>query len=617
MIVARENQQFSTESSVTSMSSSSCSSSMSSLEFNRTIQIEPPSIIQIKVPENPNSAAAMKQLDTPDHQSLDFYDIVKDSMHREAKGLSVKTVSKDEKKGRVLKHIDSPRPLQPPKSVHKGAMVTNEPFHILAKSHAPWDSPRLSYDERNTQDTFKYATKHKELPRLSLDSRERPIKGINEGTKSNNLLKGPQKGYVVKQLQESETSKRPSSVVAKLMGLEAFPAGWTQTCDTPVRSSVSPWTSNENTLHESKSEASSTNVKPYSQWRQLDASQGSQLHASKGSESSIKASNPSISVYGEIEKRMADLEFKNSGKDLRALKQILDAMQRYKDSLDIARDQASNSLSDNRNNSSFSVSSKVQSPRIRQKEPTSSVTSEKSNSTKGSKLPIVIMKQVKVTRQTNNHNPGSTEMQIHGKSGKFVPGSHTNERMFDKLNRQKAKGTGPTSRHHKDPFSQPFHSADKSNKMGTSKLMQSSKVPQVISRESTTNSSNAAETRSPRLQKKFGLERPSPPTSPSSGSSTNRRQHNRQSLEVTSPSTTPRQKFSTLQERNEHFSEINCQRRHFKHEVDVISTDFDSNRSMDSHSDIEVIHVDHSEKNNSTSIHLNSLHHNVSISSSQ
>lgn len=616
MIIARENQQFSTESSVTSMSSSSCSSSMSSLEFNRTIQIEPPTIIQIKVPENSYSAEATKQLDTPDHQSLDFYDIVKDSMHREAKVLSVKTVSKEEKKGRVLKHIDSPRPLQPPKFVNKGNMVTNEPFHILAKSHTPWDSPRLSYDGREIQDTFKYATKHKELPRLSLDSRERSIKGINDGTKSNNLLKGPHKGYGVKQLQESETSKRPSSVVAKLMGLEAFPAGWTQTCDTPLRSSVSPKTRNDNTLLESKSEASITNVKPYSQWKQLDASQGSQLQASKGSESSIKASNLSISVYGEIEKRMADLEFKNSGKDLRALKQILDAMQRYKDSLDIARDQASNSSSDNRSNSSFSVSSKEQSPRIRQKDLTS-VTAEKSNSTKGSKLPIVIMKQAKVTRQTNKHNPGSTEMQIQGKSGKFVTGSHTNERMFDKLNRQKAKGIGPTSRHHKDPFSQPFHSADKGNKMGTSKLMQSTKVPQVINRESITNSSNTAETRSPRLQKKFGLERPSPPTSPSSGFSTNRRQHNRQSLEVTSPSTTPRQKFSTMQERNEHFSEISCQRRDFKHEVDVISTDFDSNISMDSHSDIEVIHVDHSEKNNSTCIHLNGLHQNVSISSSQ
>ncbi|KAJ1382323.1 DUF3741-associated sequence motif [Sesbania bispinosa] len=590
--VARENQQFSTESSGTSMSSSSCSSSMSSLDFNRTIQIEPPSIIQIKIPENSNSGAAMKQPSKPRHESLDFYDIVKESMHRDAhsQGLSVKTVAKEEKKGRILKHIDSPRPLQAPKSVNTGVMVA-------------WDSPRLSYDGRDIQDTFKSATKHKELPRLSLDSREGSIKSFKEGTKSRNLLKGPEKGYggsstMLKQLQEPETSKRPSSVVAKLMGLESFPES-TQTCDTPQgisgcttnknetfagsrisdeykqhQSSVSPRTTKGSTLLQSRRDASITNVTPHSRfsleptpWRQTDTSQGSQLQASQRNESSTRASNPSLSVYGEIEKRMADLEFKKSGKDLRALKQILEAMQRYKESL------ASNSPSD----STLSESSKVQSPRIRQKDPTSA-TVEMSNSTQGNKSPIVIMKPAKVARKTNNS--ASTEMSIHGKSGpnKFCPGSPTNRILVDKLDRQTAKDS-PTMRH-------------------------SSKVPQVINGENSTNSSNIAETRSPRLQKKFGLERRSPPTSPSSDSSSNRRQHNRQSVELSSPSTTPRQKFSTLQDRNERFSEISYQRMNFKNEVDVILPDFDSMRSIDSHSDIEAIHIDHSEKINSNSIQL-------------
>ena len=220
---ARENQQFSTESSGTSMTSSSRSSSMSSLEFNRTIQIEPPPINQMKIPENSNSGAAMKQ-GSQGHQPLDFYDIVKESMHRDVHGLSVKTVAKEEKKGRILKYIDSPRPLEPSKFVNTGVMVA-------------WDSPRLSYDGRDTQDTFKSATKPKELPRLSLDSRQGSIKSFNEGTKSRSLLKGPQKGYgssSTMQLQEPETSRRPSSVVAKLMGLEAFP-DCTETCDTPPR----------------------------------------------------------------------------------------------------------------------------------------------------------------------------------------------------------------------------------------------------------------------------------------------------------------------------------------------------------------------------------------------
>ncbi|KAL4316192.1 hypothetical protein HN51_070139 [Arachis hypogaea] len=160
--VARENQQFSTESSGTSNSSSSCSSSMSSLEFNRTI------LCQIKIQENSNPEA------------------------REPRGLSVKTATKEKKKGRILKHIDSPRPLQLPKSVNSRGIITNEPLHNLAKSWGrPWDSPRRSYDEREMQQLLK----HKEIPRLSLDSREGSNKSYSEATRSQNLMKGAERGY--------------------------------------------------------------------------------------------------------------------------------------------------------------------------------------------------------------------------------------------------------------------------------------------------------------------------------------------------------------------------------------------------------------------------------------
>ena len=593
----------------------------------------------------------MQKLDNPGQQSLDFYDIVKDSMHREAQVLSVKTLPKEQKKGQThtLKHIDSPRPLQSHKSVNAGVMVSNEALHNLAKyKKTPWDSPRLSYDGREIQDTFKTATKHKELPRLSLDSREGSVRGFHEGNKSRNLLKGPQKGYVrnsstmLNQLQEPETSKRSSSVVAKLMGLEALP-DCTQTCETPPRrttscsnnknellarsrtsddykqhrSSVSPRTCQGSTLPQSRRADSITNATPYSRfalesspWRQPDASQTSQLQVSKGGESDAEGSKSSLSVYGEIEKRLAELEFQKSGKDLRALKQILEAMQRYKDSFDNASDQASNSPSYNRNNSSLNQRSKVQSPRIRQKDPTS-VTTEMSNTSQGSELPIVIMKPAKVTRKANNP---STEMSMHGKSGlsKCSPSNPTNGRLVGK---QTSKGISSTIRNVKDPLSQPIHSADKSNNMRTSKSMQSLKVPQDSNGENT-NSGNVTVTGSPRVQKKFGLERRSLPSSPSSDSSINRRQQNRNSVELSSsPSKTPRQKFSTLQERNECFSEISCHWRDFKHRVNVISPDFDSKRRLATHSDIEVIHIDQSGNIDSTSIQLSRLNQNVSVSS--
>ncbi|CAL5186010.1 unnamed protein product [Lathyrus oleraceus] len=497
--VARENQQSSTESSSgTSMFSSSCSSSMSSLEFNRTIQIEPPpSITQMKIHENSSSEAAVKQRD----KSLDFHEIVKDSMLIDSQRLSVKTMAKQEKKSRVLKNVDSPRPM------------------------TAWDSPRLSYDGRDLQSALKSATKFKELPRLSLDSKERSIKSFNEGTKTRNLLKGPQKACggsnaIGKQIEEPESAKRPSSVVAKLMGIEAFP-DWSETCD-------SCNTDKSETFIGSRKDGSITNVTPY-------------LQFSKSSESSTKASNRSLSVYGEIEKRMADLEFKKSGKDLRALKQILEAMHRYKESIDITSDQASNSPYDNRSNSSVSESLSVQSPRTRQKNPTS-IAVERLNSTQGSKSPIVIMKPGKVARKTNSSS--STESSIPGKSSS------------NKVYRGDVMNVKDTR--------------DKCNKI-TSKLIQSSKVPRVVIAENNTSSSMMAETRSPRLQKKFGLERRSPPTSPSSDISGNRRQQNKQSTELSSPSKTSRQKFSTSKERNESFSEIGYQRRDFK-QVEAVSS---------------------------------------------
>ncbi|CAJ1947132.1 unnamed protein product [Sphenostylis stenocarpa] len=588
--VAGENQQFSTESSGTSMSSSSRSSSMSSLEFSRTIQIDPPPFSPMKIPENSNSEVSMKQHGNQGPQSLDFYDIVKESMHRDVQGLSVKIAAKEDKKGRILKYIDSPRPLEPPK-----------PVNMVA-----WDSPRLSYDGRDAQDTLKSAIKPKELPRLSLDSREGSIKSFNEGTKCRGLLKGPQKGCgssgtMLKQLQEPETSRRSSGVVVRLMGLEAFPDS-AETYDPPPRistnndeykqhqSAASLRTMEGSTLFQFRRDASIMNVTPYSRfsleptpWRQPEASQGSPLQTPKRSESSAKASNLSLSVYGEIEKRIADLEFKNSGKDLRALKQILDAMQRYKESLDTTRDQASNSLSDNRSNSSLSESSIVKSPRIRQKDPTSS-TIEMSNSTQGSKSPIFIMKPAKATRK--NISPASTEMTCQGKSSpsKFGPANPANGIMGDKLDRKTGKGISPAIRPAKDSIGQSFPPVDKSNnKMRTSKLMESQKGPQAIDGENATNSSNTAQAKSPRLQKKFGLERRSPTTSLSSDSSSNRRHHNRQSVELSSQSTTPRQKSS----------EIKNQRGGFKHEVDV-----------------EVMHIDHSDRIKSNSIQLKGMNQN-------
>jgi len=598
--IAKEKQQFSTESSVTSVSSSSCSSSMTSYEFHRIITTESSSTRQIQISRNPHSKVSTKQDDTKIQQSLDFYDIVKDSMHREAKGLYVKTLAKQEKNGHgyaLNQHIDSPRPI----------VVSKEPLHALSKSKkAHWDSPRLSYD------ALKSTTRYKELPRLSLDSKQGSIRGIDGGNKARNLSNGLQRGYernsstMLNKIQEPETSKRSSSVVAKLMGLEALPDS-TQTCRTSVCSTdkneiiARTSTSDEYKKHQSsvsprnrRDDNSTTNVKPYSQftlepmtpWKQPDADQNSLLQdSSKLSDSNVKASKPSLSVYGEIEKRLAELEFKKSGKDLRTLKQILEAMQRFTDSSSDTRS----------NNPSLSENSKVQSPRTQQKDlPSAFVMVEPSNSIQGSKLPIVITKPTKVTRKANNHP--STELSIHDKS-RLRKCSPTNGSLICK---QKAKGIGSTTKIITEPFGQQVPSADKNNYFRTSKSMQSSKSHQE------SNGQNTIASR--RLEKKFGVERRSSPTSPSSDSTINRRKHNSQLVELpTSSCSTSTQSFSISQDRDEYFSEMNSHWMKFKHHVNVISPDFGSNRSFATQSDIEVIQLDQSENINQN-VSIPSLH---------
>ncbi|MCI25268.1 protein LONGIFOLIA 1-like, partial [Trifolium medium] len=182
--------------------------------------------------------------------------------------------------------------------------ASNEPLHTLSRSKkSHWDSPRLSYD------ALKSTTKNKELPRFSLDSKQGSIRGIEGGNKARNLLNGSQRGYernssaMLNKLQEPETSKRSTSVVAKLMGLEVLPdstqTGQISICSVDKKELVERTsTSGESKKHQSsasprnrRGDDSITNVKPCSQfelalttpWRQPDAGQSSLLQdSSKG-----------------------------------------------------------------------------------------------------------------------------------------------------------------------------------------------------------------------------------------------------------------------------------------------------------------------------------------------
>ncbi|KAI7742149.1 hypothetical protein M8C21_032194, partial [Ambrosia artemisiifolia] len=238
-------------------------------------------------------------------QNLDLRDVVKDSMHREARGLSHNIVM--EKDSNNWYH-DEPRELSRSKSCQ---------FRDRTPSSVCKDYPRFSYDGRETDSRTTKSKQMKDLPRLSLDSRERSIHtpsfvSIKPSNDSRNLKNN---GGVNADKDLSQT--RPSGVVAKLMGLETFPSlkssGSNNKMTNFTRSSEPISPSRKFPDLRSMSRGS---IEP-APWKQRDATRviRSSMHS------------PVSSVYSDVDKRLKNLEFAESGKDLRALKHVLEAMQ--------------------------------------------------------------------------------------------------------------------------------------------------------------------------------------------------------------------------------------------------------------------------------------------------
>ncbi|KAK7850325.1 protein longifolia 2 [Quercus suber] len=633
--LVKEKQRVSTESSKSSFSSSSRSSSFSSLDHNKTAQIETSSFNQTIFPETPtqptNQPNVSLQLRQP---SLDLRDIVKDSIYREARALSVKTGGKEGAMGNTLIYIDSPRPLQAPKSVKPRATGLNDSFRILAKlREAPRnykeqrdgftlsslkDAPRLSYDGRISQDAYKSTIKLKELPRLSLDSRQGSIRGSAPEPKSDFLLKDLQRrngnsGNMLNHQQEPEISKRPSSIVAKLMGLESTPQStstsensleimsscqadkydrFSEATDETKQNQISRSPRNSQDHISPRLKNADSVMRPTSgskfpiepaPWRQPEGSQSSELPAFMYGETTSKA--PSCpSVYGEIEKRLSELEFKKSGKDLRALKQILEGMQKTRESLDTKRERAANLASQTSKNSSSYQSSNLASPRKLQNKDPISATIKGSPSPKSHKSPTVIMKPVNLIRRTSD--PASSMIPTENMSVLWKPHGSADGRKFLM---QSAKDLVSRNNHIQGPFSRLTSATDKTTGVRTSKSASALKLPRHIIGENNTCSATV----SPRLQqRKFGLQKQSlPPTIPSSDSSKTNRQYTKQPVGPNSPGRKVRPRSPNLQQCNEQLSEISSAMRDLSHEIDAISLKSESSINFNSHMDTELTEV--------------------------
>lgn len=284
-----------TESSRVSFSSSCSSSSLLSSELNREeTQPEISPYDRVIFPESPTSDPVMSRgKGFAAHMGLDLRDVVRDSMYREVRALS-----------EVCRHKrreeDSPRPYG---LKHSTPVDFNESCKALAKLRT---TSQRCYNEVDMKDAshnkLKSGKKVKESPKLSLDSRDHV-----------DLKAGDSK------LSRSSTmNKRPPSVVAKLMGLETLPGsplGSPRSLGkgTASSSSSSPrWRSSEFVMKPLSSLRFPTEPAP---WKQTDR------------RSLTKQKQACKPMSQSMERRLKGVESNHPKKDLRALNEILEAMQ--------------------------------------------------------------------------------------------------------------------------------------------------------------------------------------------------------------------------------------------------------------------------------------------------
>lgn len=119
--------------------------------------------------------------------SLDLRDVVKDSMYRDSRGPSGKSMAKEQSTIHAMKHRDSPRPLQMSKYVDRSYGVEidekqsvpidlKESIRVLSKLRdAPWHYAESTRENPRSSQEVKDGHWHsisKDAPWLAYDGRE-------------------------------------------------------------------------------------------------------------------------------------------------------------------------------------------------------------------------------------------------------------------------------------------------------------------------------------------------------------------------------------------------------------------------------------------------------------
>ncbi|GAU12715.1 hypothetical protein TSUD_122070 [Trifolium subterraneum] len=485
------------------------------------------------------------------------------------------------------------------------------------------DAPWLAYDGRETsrlsfesRETIKSTPKLKEFPRHSLDSKEGSWRNYNSDSRPSNISRNAYGATSTSNekfsspQQSSSAQNRLPSVVAKLMGLEALPdsssVGDTQSGSTetysaqdngqfprpskngfirPLRVSNSPKISLKDPTSPRRKNPDVV-MKPVSSskfpiepapWKQHDANRNSQKQILRTTKVPLRTQDSFPSVYSEIEKRLKDLEFKQSGRDLRALKQILEAMQE-KGLLESRKEEQVPNVVGSRSDYEPKASNLNQNSRLaKQQNPQRnnflSSTFKGNDSARAFDSPIVIMKPAKLVEKSEIS--ASSAIPIGGFSGS----NNRNNISSTLLAREQSpknirRDASPSSTDKKTSITKTtrsLHIQSRSNQ---------------FPKESQSSGKSSGSV-SPRLQqKKLELEKRSRLPTPPSDSNKPRRQSSKKAAESVSPGGKVRHKTVNSQNSEEQLSEISNDSRSF-YQGDEISVQSDS-ITVDSKLDIEV-----------------------------
>lgn len=564
--------------------------------------------------------------------TLGIRNLVKDSIYKDNRELSAR-ICTEEVKDHPSNCGDQPRQLNGPPcdSTHgksKGLVDINESLRVLAKlREASWTPPesahhaRLSYDApRFSYDGKEAASKLREVPRLSLDIKEghlwnreidsRSNPSLSSADRSSNTVTGSNAAFETQ--QEQPACKRLPSVVAKLMGLEELPehnqsTASSHACKTVQESKqenmlnpLSISSHNEHALRQQNHDSTVRNL-PNSKFPVETAPWKQQERIvlprklPKGSKGAHAREQPAASVFSDIEKRLKDLDFQQSNKDLRALKQILDSMQAKGLLENKKREEASMPKLYDGNHDGQEIAS----VNMRLNSNTNNMwMPEESNAESSFKSPIVIMKPSKSANLFSEVD--SSVLPLGGSSDPPQPqtSNSTDRRKASMINITAKEQHAKFSQ--KVPTSQPLVSYDRrsygrtddsSNNQKSSSLLvtESSSRRQQLPRDSSISMQKNKNSTSPRLlQRKLDSERRARPPIPFAESNKIQRQSgDRNNSETVSPRSKFRRKLVRPQEGDDGMPNgLNNRTRSLNQHGNDMSTRSDGSISVASELDI-------------------------------